>query len=403
MGLFRSLRHQAYRRLFIGQGVSFCGSWMQHTAQGWLVYRLTGDPFQLGLVAFLGQAPVLFLGNWAGTLADRLPRRRIVAVTQTLMMLQAAVLAGLTLSGRVTAGLVLVMSALLGCLVAFDFPARQLLVGGSVPAADRHNALALQSGSVNAMRVIGPSLAGFVIHAWGEGPCFLLNAVSYILLLGVLVGMPDGEPTSAGGPETGGLAGLRAVLKPEALRQIFIALGVFGLLGLPYTMLMPLFAEDVLHSGPRGLGILLASAGTGATAAALYLAWRPSAEGLERLLADSTLVFGLGLMVFSRMRSLPLACAVLIVLGGAMVILLAGANTLIQELAPPRLAGRAIAVFAMFVMGLGPFGSLALGALAARAGAPAAAAAAGLGLVCVGMASLRRLPASVRLARAGKL
>lgn len=401
--MFRSLRHREYRLYFFGQLVSFCGSWMQHTAQGWLIYRLTGDPFQLGLVAFLGQAPVLILGTWAGALADRLPRRRIVAVTQTLMMLQAAILAWLTFTDRVTPGHVRALAAMMGCLTAFDFPARQLLVGGSVPEAERHNALALHSSSVNTSRVIGPALAGFVLHLWGEAPCFLINTISYLAMLSVLWILPDREPAGGSGSPMGLLEGLRAAFHPEALRLLFLALGALSLVGMPFTVLMPHFADAVLHSGPRGLGMLMAATGAGATFGALFIASRDSSLGLERLIGGSGAAFGVGLIIFSTMRSLLGACIVLIGVGVAMIIQLAGANTLLQELAPPRLAGRVMALFGMVFMGFGPFGSLVLGLAAARFGAPAAVAAGGAAMVCVGLATAWFLPASVGRARDSKV
>lgn len=405
--MFRSLRYRDYRLFFAGQMISFTGSWMQLTAQSWLVYALTRDPFQLGLVGFLNRVPILLLGSLGGVLADRAPRRSLILLTQTLSLVQAAVLAAVTLSNRVQIWHIYALAAAIGLVNAFDFPARQVFVGELVPEDDRHNAIALNASLVNSSRVVGPAAAGLIIAAWGEGACFLINALSFLAVLAALAAI-ETNPAPARRASGGAWSDIRRafvyVLRGRALRLIFALLIVVSLLGMPFIVLMPIFAEEVLGAGSRGLGILMASSGAGATVGSLILARRQSSAGLETLLVRMTLLFGAGLIGFAYSRTLWLSCALLMVTGIGMIVQLAGVNSLLQELAPERLRGRVMGFYLVGLMGIAPLGSVLAGAAARRIGAPHTVALGAAAVMLAGLACRRRLPARIgehrrRLAR----
>jgi MFS family permease len=393
---FRALRHRNYRLLFIGQSVSLTGSWMQQLALSWLVYRLTGSPFYLGLVAFANQLPATFISPFAGVLADRWDRHRIVLGTQLVGMAQAATIAVLVIGGWVQPWHIVALSAVLGAVMGMDIPARQALfvdlVGGD--REELANAIALNSSLFNATRLLGPALGGFLIATIGEGPLFALNAVSYLGVIAGLLAMrlPAHVPGDGGGRVMDRLReGVRYAAGFPPVRALLLLLGAISLLGMPYVVLLPVFAEEVLGGGPRTLGLLMSAAGLGALSGALWLATRRTVVGLGGVIIAAGSLFGGGLIAFSVSRSLLFSLPLLVVAGMGMMVLAASANTVLQTVAPPRLRGRVMSLYAMAFMGMGTVGSLTGGWLASVLGAPTAVSLGGLGcLTATGWFARRR-------------
>ena len=353
---------------------------MQGVAQSWLVYRLTGSAVLLGLVGFAGQIPVFLLAPLGGSLADSRSRHRIIIATQAAAMLLAFVLAGLTLSGRVRLWHVFALAAMLGVVNAFDIPARQSFLVELVGREDLMNAIALNSSMFNGARIIGPAIAGVLVAAIGEGWCFFLNGVSYLAVLaGLLLMHPKPPPAGArAGRRWAGSSRASASWPARApIRAILLLLGLVSLAGMPYSVLMPVFADRVLHAGARGLGMLMGASGVGALLGALALATRREVRGLGRWIVRATAAFGLGLIAFSLSRDFWLSTALLVPVGFAMIVQTAASNTLIQAMVPDELRGRVMSVYSMMFMGMAPFGALLAGLLAGRFGAPAAVAAGG--------------------------
>ncbi|MBI5201203.1 MAG: MFS transporter [Elusimicrobia bacterium] len=398
--MFRSLKHRNFRLFFAGQFVSLTGSWMQQTALAWLVYRLTHDPWHLGLVGFVGQMPAAAFGLYAGVLVDRVERRRLVLVTQSLALLQAAILAVLALSGRIELWHLYALSAFAGAINAFDLPARQVMIGQLVPPEDRHNAIALNSTIVNGSRIIGPSVAGVLVGLWGEGICFAANAASYLAVLWALWAM-DVSFRAAGTSEASASSEIRSglgyTLAHEPIRILLFLLAITSLAGLPFLVLMPIFADEILHRGSEGLGLLMGASGVGATAGALWLARRRSAAGLERIVVRVMFVFGAALLVFSGSRSLPLSLAAMAVLGLGIVVQFAGVNTLLQELSEERFRGRVMAFYGMVFMIANPLGNFLAGSLASHIGAPWTVALGGCFCLVFALRHVEYLPRVMRL------
>lgn len=347
---------------------------MQSVAQSWLVYRLTGDPTMLGLVGFAGQFPVFLFAPVGGSLADVRDRHRIIVSAQTVLMTLAFVLAGLTLSGQVQLWQIFGLAFLMGTASAFDIPARQAFLVEMVGRDDLMNAIALNSTMVNGARILGPATAGLLVAAVGEGWCFLVNGLSFLAVLGGLLAM-DQPPRS--GPR--GRADLRHmaegfgyVARTGPVRALLALLGTISLMGMSYSVLMPIFADRILGGGPRGLGILMGSSGVGALLGALSLATRRGVRGLGRWVSVASAGFGLSLLAFSLSRWFWVSALLLVPAGYAMMVQMAASNTLIQSMVPDRLRGRVMAVYSMMFMGMAPFGALLSGVLARSLGAPAA-------------------------------
>ena len=394
--LLRALRHRNFRLFVGGQAVSLVGTWLQAVAQSWLVYRLSDSPLLLGLTGFVGQAPVFFLAPLGGALADRVDRRRVLLATQTASAVLAAALGALTLSGRVTIAQVLTVATLLGAVNAFDIPTRQSFVVEMVSREDLPNAIALNSSAVNAARIVGPAIAGVLVASVGEGWCFVLNALSFAAVIVALALIRvEPRPRASGGPSP-----LRAVVEAllfvwanPPLRELLLLLGLVSVVGMPYAVLMPLFADRVIGGGAKTLGVLLGATGVGALGAALLLASRDSARGLGRWVAGSAAGFGLALVGFSLARSLPLATGALFVTGFFMMTQMAASNTLLQVLTPDALRGRIMAFYSMMFMGMAPFGALGAGVAADRLGAPLTVAIGGIVSLAGGLLFAWRLPA----------
>jgi MFS family permease len=389
---WRALKHRNYRLFFSGQLISLVGTWMQTVAQSWLVYRLTGSELLLGAVGFTSQFPVLLFATVGGTVADRVSRRRILVITQCTAMALASVLATLTLTGAVQVWHVFVLGGCMGLVNAFDIPARQAFAVEMVGKADLQNAIALNSSVFNGARMIGPAIAGAMVAAVGEGWCFFANAVSFLAVIAGLLAMRiEPRPPARRGRLLGDVVqGFVYVYETPQVRVVLTLLAMASLMGMPYVVLMPVFAAEVLHSGPRGLGTLMSCAGIGALCAALTLAQRREVRGLERWVGRASLGFGTALVAFSSSRSFALSAVLLVGVGYAMMIQMASSNTLVQHMVPDHLRGRVMAVYSMMFMGMAPFGALLAGTLAERFGAPATVAFGGC--VCITGALLLRKP-----------
>ncbi|MGC2694738.1 MAG: MFS transporter [Candidatus Angelobacter sp.] len=368
----RALRHRNYRLFFAGQLISLIGTWMDQVAEAWLVYRLTGSALLLGTVAFSSQIPVFLLAPIGGALADRLDRRKILICTQSAMMLLTFMLAWLTLSHRIHIWQVVTLAALTGVVNAIDLPARQAFVVDMVSRADLVNAIALNSSMFNGARIIGPALAGIVVAAVGEGWCFFANGISFLAVIAGLAMMKMNRPQLAieGSPLENIIEGFKFVAQSGPVRALMLLLGLVSFTAMPYAVLMPLFADKILHGGAQALGLLMGCSGVGALGGALTLAMRKTLKGLSVWVAASCAGFGVSLLAFSFSRLLWLSAVLLVPAGFCMMIQMASSNTLIQSMVPDRLRGRVMSVYAMTFMGMAPLGSLLAGSLAHTLGAP---------------------------------
>jgi MFS family permease len=390
----RALRHRNFQLFFSGQLISLVGTWMQNVAQAWLVYRMTGSALLLGAVGFSNQIPVLLFAPIGGTTVDRVNRQRLVIATQTVSMILAAVLAWLTLSRRVEVWHIFVLAALLGVVNAFDIPGRQAFLIDMVGREDLMNAIALNSSMFNGARVVGPAVAGILIAKIGEGWCFAANAISYIAVIVGLLLMNVRCPLRSNiSSLLADIAeGFRWANSVKVIRALLLLIGLISLVGMPYTILMPVFADKILHGGARGLGILMGATGVGALLGALTLASKTGVKGLGRLAAWSCGGFGIGLILFSFSRWFWLSTALLLPVGYSVMLQMASTNTLIQTMVPDQLRGRVMALYSMMFMGMAPFGALLGGALAHRMGAPTAVAVGGIACVVGAVWFGRELP-----------
>ncbi len=373
----RALKHRNFRLFFAGQLVSLVGTWMQTVSQAWLVYRLTNSAVLLGFVGFASQIPVFLLAPVGGTIADRAHRRRVVVATQAASMVLALALAVLTLTGAVKVWHIFVLAALLGVVNAVDIPARQAFVVEMVGRDDLMNAIALNSSMFNGARIVGPAVAGILVASIGEGWCFLANGLSYIAVIAGLLAMR--VPASAASGKVSSTLehmaeGFRFVARTAPVKALLLLLGVISFVGMPYAVLMPVFAERILHRGASGLGILMGASGVGALAGSLALAARRGILGLGTWVAFAAGGFGVSLALFAASKTFWLSVALLVPVGFTMMLEMASSNTLIQAMVPDSLRGRVMALYSMMFMGMAPLGSLAAGWLAERIGAPEAVA-----------------------------
>jgi MFS family permease len=370
----RAFHYRNYRLFFFGQGTSLVGTWMQRIAVSWLVYSLTNSSLWLGIAGFVGQVPTFLMAPFAGVIVDRSNLRRLVVITQVLSMLQALALSALVLTGKVQVWHVLVLGAFLGVINSFDMPARQSLVVHMVEGKDNlPNAIALNSAMFNSARLVGPSVGG-VLLAWvGMGYCFLLNGVSYIAVIWALLAMRLRDiPARAGDKRVWQefKEGFSYAFGFPPIRSLLLLLSLVSLVGMPYQVLMPVLAKDILHGGPQTLGFLMAGAGAGALTGALALASRKSAVGLWKFIALAPAVFGLGLIGISLSRSVWITLPLMLVTGCAMMTQTASCNTMLQTIADDDKRGRVMSFYMMAFSGMSPFGSLIAGSLAHRLGTP---------------------------------
>ncbi len=387
----RALRHRDLQLFLFGQSISLTGTWMQQVAMSWLVYRMTGSALMLGVIAFCSQFPTFLVAGVAGALADRWSRYRMVVVAQTALMIEAVLLAVLVLTGRVQVWHLIVISVYSGIASGFDVPARQALLVKLVKGSDDlANAIALNSSIFNGARLVGPAVAGLLIGMVGEGPVFALNALSYLAVLWALWAL-DARDEGRGARSGGAAAVLRTMGEGyryafgfPPIRALLVLLALISVMGLPYAVLLPAFASDVLHGGATTLGLLSAAAGFGALAGALSLASRSTVWGLGIVIVRCTALFGASLIAFALSRNLWLSMFALMCAGFGIMVTTAAMNTVIQTLVEENMRGRVMALYTMAFIGLSPVGGLMGGALADRVGAPVTGAIGGV--CCIGLA-----------------
>jgi MFS family permease len=400
--MFRALRHRNYRLFFVGQGTSLIGTWLQTTAMSWLVYRLTGSAFLLGVVGFCSQLPLLLLSPFAGVLSDRWKRRTILRVTQSMALLQASIIAALVLTKVVQPWHIIILSLFLGVVNSFDIPARQSFMMEMVEDKnDLSNAISLNSALVNSARLIGPAIAGILIALVGEGACFTLNALSFIAVISALSMMKVKERPAH--PKNKKILtelkeGYKYVSGFRPIRSILLNMSLATLIGLPYATLMPIFAKNIFHGGPHTMGFLISSIGAGALCGAFYLASRKSVLGLGRHIYIAEAVFGAALIVFSFTTIVPLAMCVLFFAGAGMVSMIAASNTILQTISDEDKRGRVMSFYAI-AAGVSTFGNLIYGSLAAAIGAPRALTIGGSLMILGALLFARELPQMGKLIR----
>jgi MFS family permease len=371
---WRALRHRNFRLFFGGQTISLTGTWMTRIATAWLVYRLTHSALLLGTVSFAGQIPTFLFAPFAGVWVDRLNRRQVLVWTQSLSMVQSLSLAALTFSGHITIHWILALAVMQGIVNAFDMPGRQSFMVQMVgDRADLGNAIAINSSMVNLSRLIGPSLAGLIIAASSEGWCFLIDGISYIAVIVSLLMMHPNVPAlrrTASSMVIELKEGWSYVSGFLPIRTILMLFAIVSLMGMPYVVLMPIFAAQVLHGGAHTLGFLMGAMGVGALISALSLAARKSVRGLIRMIPLAAVVFGLGLIGFGLSRVFWLSMFMVFVAGMGMMQGMAASNTIIQTLVSEDKRGRVMSYYTMAFMGMAPFGSLLAGTMAHAIGAP---------------------------------
>jgi MFS family permease len=394
---FRALRYRNYRLFFIGQGVSQIGTWAQQVAMGWLVYRLTGSALLLGVVAFCANVGILVFGNLAGVLADRIDRRRGVLVTQTLMLVQATLLAVLTATGAIAVWHLIVLALWLGTCTAFDLPLRQSMYVLFVDdRSDLPNAIALNSLLVNLARVAGPAIAGLLLSFTSEAVCFGLNALSFLAVIGAFLLMRwpvHRRPAQVSGYWSSWLEGARYAASLPPVRALLVMVAILAWTIAPYSALMPVYAKDIYGSGPNALGWLLAAAGAGALVSTFYLASRHSVRGLAAIIVRAAAASGVALAAFAYMRVYAVALLLMVFVGGGLILAAASTNTILQTIVADRLRGRVAAFYTLAFLGVAPLGNLAAGALAGLVGVPMTFVLNGVLATCGALWLWRRLPA----------
>ncbi|MBI3664110.1 MAG: MFS transporter [Acidobacteria bacterium] len=383
-GWFRALRHTEFRVFWTGNFVSNIGSWMQNVAQGWLVLTLTNSPFWLGVVGFAQQVPALLFSLPGGVIADRAGRRKLLLTTQTAMMLLALTLAVLVTMKQATVERITVIAFLAGTTMALNAPSYQAAVRDLVEREDTLNAIALNSIQFNLSRVVGPSLAGLTIAGLDIAACFYLNALSYVPLLFVLARtrFPEREDRAANSWREDLAEGFRYVRTNRTILLLIVIVAIVSMFGLPYLVMMPEFAKNVLHVGPKGLGYLMGAAGFGALLGGVHLASMKPHRRRGPLVLFSATLFFTAILLFCLSRQPLLSMFLLAVAGGAVVGSVATVNSLIQTLVPDEIRGRVLSMHTMAFLGFTPLGSLLIGSLAELWGAPTAlAASSGFALV----------------------
>jgi MFS family permease len=394
--IFRSLQYRNYRLFFSGQSVSLIGTWMQRIAMPWLVYHMTGFALLLGVVGFAGQIPTFLLAPLAGVLTDRLSRYRVLLATQIISMVQATILAILCLAGVVQIWEIIILSVILGCVNAFDVPSRHSFVIDMVEKKeDLGNAIALNSLMFNGARLIGPSIAGVILAATGEGVCFLLNAISYVFVIISLLMMKlqikeTNKKEKQILKELG--EGFRYTFGFAPIKHLLILLSISSLMGMSYSVLMPVFAKEILHGGSHTYGFLMGAAGFGALLGAFFLASRRSVVKLGRIVPASAILFGAGLIGLSFSRIFPFSILLMIFIGLGMMMQTAASNTILQTITDDDKRGRVMSFYTMSIMGTAPFGSLMAGGLAKVVGTPGTIFIGGLASIIGALFFLRKLP-----------
>jgi MFS family permease len=370
---FGSLRHRNFRLYWSGQLVSLIGTWMQSVAQGWLMHRLTHSAFWLGLLGFTQFLPVMLLSLWAGAVIDRMDKRRLLYFTQGAALVQAAILATVVTAGVTQPWMVLALAGVFGIINAFDMPTRQSFVVELVGKEDLGNAIALNSAAFNTARIVGPAVAGVLLATVGEGGCFWLNALSYVAVLASLarLDLPKREFFQRGRALGSSLReGVRYAWATLPLRNLLLLLGVTAGIGFQYVLLLPVYARDILHAGPKAYGLLVTAFGAGALIGAMRLTGRSARPRLRRNLLLGLAACGAGLALFAWSRAVPLSLAAGALAGFGLIVYVASTNTLLQLTTEDRFRGRVMSLYTLMFAGTAPIGALASGAIAQRWGAP---------------------------------
>lgn len=394
--IFRSLSYRNYRLFFSGQSISLIGTWMQRLAMPWLVYHMTGSELLLGVVSFAGQIPTFILTPVAGVVTDHSNRYRLLIVTQILSMVQAFILAWLTLAGNIQIWQIIVLSFGLGCVNAFDVPSRHSFVIDMVgKKEDLGNAIALNSLMFNGARVLGPSVAGILLAATSEGVCFLINAISYLFVIASLLLMTMNF-NRVNNKQTKVFSelkeGFNYAFGFSPIKHLLILLSIVSLTGMSYTVLMPVFAKEILHGGSSTYGFLMGASGIGALTGAIFLASRTTVLRLGRIVPASAILFGAGLMVLSLSGFFSLSLGLMVIIGAGMMLTSAASNTILQTITDDDKRGRIMSFYTMAVMGTAPFGSLLAGAMAKAFGTPATIFFLGFSSIVPAIIFLRKLP-----------
>ncbi len=394
--MFRSLKYRNYRLFFSGQSVSLIGTWMQRIALPWLVYHMTGSAFLLGVVGFAGQIPTFLLAPVAGVITDRFSRYKVLLTTQIIMLIQASILAILALTGVIQIWHIVLLSALLGCVNAFDVPSRHSFVIEMVEKKeDLGNAIALNSMMFNGARIIGPSIAGVMLATTGEGVCFLINAISYIFVIASLMMMHVTKKEIVR-KETRMFSELKEGFDYTfgflPIKHLIILLAVVNLMGSSYQVLMPVFAKEILHGGSDIYGFLMGAAGIGALLGAAYLASRESILRLGRLVPATAILFGTGLIALSFTNYFPVTLALMIFIGLGLMLNTASSNTILQTITDDDKRGRVMSFYMMAIMGTAPFGSLLAGSMAKLIGTQYAILIGGVASVAGALVFFKKLP-----------
>jgi MFS family permease len=371
---FSALKHRNFRLFFSGQLISFTGTWMTTTAQGWLVYQLTGSKALLGLVAAAASAPMLFFATWGGWLADRYPKRSVIVVTQTASMTLSLAMAALVWSKLVQPWQIIVLAILGGITMAFDMPARQSFVIEMTSREDLMNAISLNSSAFNCARIVGPSIAGFLMAQVGIAACFLLDGLSFLAVIAglLLMRLPKHSPIQSESSALGqALEGFRYVWGHRRVLTILSLFAVVGIFGWSYSVLMPAFAHDVLHLGANGYGLLMAGSGVGALAGALMVASAGHILPTRIMALGGIAIFSASLALFAFTRNLYLGTLLLAIVGFGIVLYFSTSNTVLQSIVPDEMRGRVMGIWTLIFGGMIPLGSLQAGLMADFLGTPA--------------------------------
>ncbi len=394
--ILRALHHKNYRLFFGGQSISLIGTWMQQIAMSWLVYRLTNSALLLGVVGFSSQIPVFLFASIAGVYADRWNRHRMLIATQTLSMIQALTLAFLALAGTIQVWQIIVLSIVIGVINAFDMPTRQSFIVEIVDKPeDLGNAIALNSFMFNGARLVGPAIAGILIGILGEGICFLINGLSFIGIIIALLAIK--VPKRKKAAHTSRVwhdlkEGYSYAFGFAPIRYILLQLGLMSFMGMAYSVLMPVFAKDILHGGPHTLGFLMAASGIGALTGAVYLASRQTILGLGRLIVYASVIFGVGIIAFSFSSILIVSLTMMFFTGFGMIVQIASGNTILQSIVEEDKRGRVMSIYTTAIIGMAPIGNLVAGALASLIGAPETLILSGLACIIGSLLFALKLP-----------
>lgn len=401
--IFRAFRYRNYRLFFSGQCISLIGTWIQQVAMSWLIYKLTQSPFLLGIVGFVSMLPSFLFSPFAGVLIDRFNKHKVIIITQIAFMIDALIVAILTLTGIIQVWHIIILGIVIGITNSFDMPARQAFVVQMVEGhEDLGNAIALNSSLFNMARLVGPAIAGALIATFGEGVCFLINSISYIPVIIALLAMKI-TYTDLSNKSVNVIEQLKEGVSYAfnflPIRNIILYLALVSFMGMPYMVLMPIFAKEILHGNASMLGFLMSASGIGALVGALYLASRKSIKGLFKWIVIASALFGISLMSFAFSRNFIVAVTILPITGFGMIVTTASINTMLQSLVDEDKRGRIMSLYAMAFMGMAPFGSLFGGLVADKIGVTFTIFLSGLFIIIANIIFYSQLPLLRKYAR----